>query len=70
MTLAFVGVAIACWTTLPQVAAIEDLAISSIALFDSEYGCAPLVKATAAIAADKLSSYSLQSLLMVNTPSL
>lgn len=25
-----------------------------IALFDSEYGCAPLVKATAAIAADKL----------------
>ena len=54
MTLAFVGVAIACWTTLPQVAAIEDLAISSIALFDSEYGCAPLVKATAAIAADQL----------------
>ena len=31
MTLAFVGVAIACWTTLPQVAAIEELAISSIA---------------------------------------
>jgi len=25
-----------------------------IALFDSEYGCAPLVKTTAAIAADKL----------------
>ena len=31
MTLAFVGVAIACWTTLPQVAAIEELAISSTA---------------------------------------
>ncbi|MEG4456327.1 ATP-binding protein [Microcoleus sp. N9_A1] len=31
MTLAFVGVAIACWTSLPQVAAIEELAISSIA---------------------------------------
>ncbi|MEG4117264.1 ATP-binding protein [Microcoleus sp. N9_B4] len=31
MTLAFVGVAIACWTSLPQVAAIEELAISSTA---------------------------------------
>ncbi|MEG4629169.1 ATP-binding protein [Microcoleus sp. AR_TQ3_B6] len=31
MMLAFVGVAIACWTTLPQVAAIEELAISSTA---------------------------------------
>ncbi len=31
MTLAFVGVAIACWTTLPQVAAIEELATSSTA---------------------------------------
>jgi signal transduction histidine kinase len=31
MTLAFVGVAIACWTTLPQVAAVEELAISSTA---------------------------------------
>ena len=28
MTLAFVGVAIACWTSLPQVSAIEELAIS------------------------------------------
>ncbi|MEG4417604.1 ATP-binding protein [Microcoleus sp. LAD1_D5] len=31
MTLAFLGVAIACWTTLPQVAAMEELAISSTA---------------------------------------
>ena len=31
MTLAFVGVAIACWTTLPQVVAIEELATSSTA---------------------------------------
>lgn len=31
MTLAFIGVAIACWTTLPQVAAIEELATSSTA---------------------------------------
>jgi hypothetical protein len=32
----------------------EYLQHRPIALFDSEYGCAPLVKATAAIAADKL----------------
>ncbi len=32
----------------------EYLQNRPIALFDSEYGCAPLVKATAAIAADKL----------------
>jgi signal transduction histidine kinase len=31
MTLAFVGVAIACWTSLPQISAIEYLAISSMA---------------------------------------
>ena len=32
----------------------QELQHRPIALFDSEYGCAPLVKATAAIAADKL----------------
>ena len=32
----------------------EYLQHRPIALFDSEYGCAPLVKATAAIAADQL----------------
>jgi len=32
----------------------EYLQNRPIALFDSEYGCAPLIKATAAVAADKL----------------
>lgn len=41
-----------------------------IALFDSEYGCAPLVKATAEIAADQLMRIRSLSLLVVNAPSL
>jgi len=45
----------------------EYLQHRAIALFDSEYGCAPLVKATAAIAADQLMRIRSLSLLMVST---
>ena len=39
-----------------------------IALFDSEYGCAPLVNATAASADDKLMRIRSNRCYMVNTP--
>ena len=45
----------------------QDLQHRLLALFDSEYGCAPLVKATAAIAADKLMRLRSLSLLVVST---
>ena len=45
----------------------EYLQHRPIALFDSEYGCAPLITATAAIAADKLMRIRSLSLLVVST---
>jgi len=38
----------------PHAPTLKELQHRPIVLFDNEYGCAPLVKATAAIAADKL----------------
>jgi hypothetical protein len=45
---------------------VNIFSIDKRALFDSEYGCAPLVKATAAIAADKLMRIRSLSLLVVS----